>query len=373
LNNKYNINKFDIQDLLSIDYKVIDTRQSDLRIYINKTPTLRKGRHGILYVKNKKFKKISGYEALLLQGFPKQYADKVKDKIPNAKLLQQAGNAMTVNVIEEIAKSLINSIGKKMTNKEILINRGSTTAKNGFKNEDFVIEEFNKWEESEIAKAWLIAMSYELNDIETVKATKVKGSFKADVQVEIKIEIKLRSLTDIQNLQVKLVSNPKGFNQIDKRYLKSYKELWGIPEDIFELFQYFTGEKKPKINTPRDNRRMFANEFSEEEQKSILNFLEKNRILIISDILKGRGQFSAEWMLVILKLQDNKAIQWALEPINKVLNHFGDGEIVITSQGNFKIGNITIQRKGGDNGRETANMLQFKINPAELIDLLKTK
>jgi DNA-cytosine methyltransferase len=373
LNNKYNINKFDIQDLLSIDYKVIDTRQSDLRIYINKTPTLRKGRHGILYVKNKKFKKISGYEALLLQGFPKQYADKVKDKIPNAKLLQQAGNAMTVNVIEEIAKSLINSIGKKMTNKEILINRGSTTAKNGFKNEDFVIEEFNKWEESEIAKAWLIAMSYELNDIETVKATKVKGSFKADVQVEIKIEIKLRSLTDIQNLQVKLVSNPKGFNQIDKRYLRNYKELWGIPEDIFELFQYFTGEKKPKINTPRDNRRMFADEFSEEEQKSILNFLEKNRILIISDILKGRGKFSAEWMLVILKLQDNKAIQWALEPINKVLNHFGDGEIVITSQGNFKIGNITIQRKGGDNGRETANMLQFKINPAELIDLLKTK
>jgi len=30
-----------------------------------------------------------------------------------------------------------------MTDKEMLINRGSTTAKNGFKNEDFTITEFN--------------------------------------------------------------------------------------------------------------------------------------------------------------------------------------------------------------------------------------
>lgn len=28
-----------------------------------------------------------------------------------------------------------------------------------------------------------------------------------------------------------------------------------------------------------------------------------------------------------------------------------------------------MQRKGGDNGRETANMLQFKINPTKLFDL----
>ena len=29
---------------------------------------------------------------------------------------------------------------------------------------------------------------------------------------------------------------------------------------------------------------------------------------------------------------------------------------------------ITMQRKGGDNGRETAKMLQFKINPVQLFD-----
>lgn len=256
-----------------------------------------------------------------------------------------------------------------MTNKEILINRGSTTAKNGFKNEDFTVSEFNNWQESILAQSWLKAMNYNLEDVESVKATKVKGSYKADIQVEIIIEIKLKNLIDIQNIQVKLVSNPRGFNQIDKRWLKSYKELWAIPNEVYELLQYFTGEKAPKITNPRDERRMFADELSHNEQQLLLKFLNDNKILIVNDILKGRGKFSAEWMLVILKLKDIDTINWALEPMNKVINHFGNGEIHITPRGSFKIGNITIQRKGGDNGRETANMLQFKINPAELIKL----
>ncbi len=112
LNNKYNKDKYIIDDLLSEDFKIIDTRQSDLRIYDQKTPTLRRGRHGLLYVKNKKFRKLSGYESLLLQGFPKKYADIAKGKIANSKLLQQSGNAMTVNVIEEIGRNLMKALGK---------------------------------------------------------------------------------------------------------------------------------------------------------------------------------------------------------------------------------------------------------------------
>ena len=41
----------------------------------------------------------------------------------------------------------------------------------------------------------------------------------------------------------------------------------------------------------------------------------------------------------------------------------------MTKQGNFRIAKIGMQRKGGDGGRPTANMLQFKINPAELFDI----
>ena len=247
------------------------------------------------------------------------------------------------------------------------IDLGSKTAKDGFRNEDYVIGEFNNWKKSDYAGLWLNKMGYKLGEIETVTATKIKGSFKADIQVEIKIEIKLKNLTDIQNLQVKLVSNSKGFNQIDKRWLKKYNELWNIPLKVYKLLQLFTGEVKPKIKSPRDKRRMFADEFTKSEQKLLIDFFTQNKTLIISDILKGRGKFSAEWVLVILNLKEEKDIKWALEPINKVMNHFGNGSVHTTDRGSIKIGNILIQRKGGDNGRDTAKMLQFKINPAEIL------
>ncbi len=112
LENKYNKGKFSIEKLLKEDFLVIDTRQSDLRLYRGKVPTLRTGRHGILYVKDGKFRRLSGYESLLLQGFPKNLSEKPKGKIADVYLLSQAGNAMTVNVVEAFGKSLVNFINQ---------------------------------------------------------------------------------------------------------------------------------------------------------------------------------------------------------------------------------------------------------------------
>jgi DNA (cytosine-5)-methyltransferase 1 len=112
LNNPYNKGSHSIQNLLSKEFSVIDTRQSDLRIYTNRVPTLRTGRHGILYVKDGKFRKLSGYESLLLQGFPKNLAEKVDGVIQEIHLLKQTGNAMTVTTIEAIAKELFKTLEK---------------------------------------------------------------------------------------------------------------------------------------------------------------------------------------------------------------------------------------------------------------------
>jgi hypothetical protein len=49
-----------------------------------------------------------------------------------------------------------------------------------------------------------------------------------------------------------------------------------------------------------------------------------------------------------------------------VMNFYGNGDIIISPQGSLKIGKITVQRKGWDWGRDTAKMLQFKIDPTEL-------
>jgi hypothetical protein len=241
---------------------------------------------------------------------------------------------------------------------------GSNTAKNGFNNENDIVDKFNNWKNDDEAQQWLLIMQYNLHEIEFVNAVKLFG-YKTDVQVQVTIKVK--QAIDIQNLQVKLVSNIKGFNQIDKRWIDKYVELWNIPKSITNILKKYTGEIKPTIKNLKDKRRMFANEFSDKEKNEILNWLHENKSMIIADILKGRGQFAAEWILVAQKL--NTHARWTLKPINFCLNYFGKGEVIITERGNFKIGNITMQRKGGDAGRMTANMLQFKINPAELFDV----
>ena len=162
------------------------------------------------------------------------------------------------------------------------------------------------------------------------------------------------------------MSNPQGFNQIDKRWVDKYVELWNIPDDITKLLKLFTGELKPTKKKLKDPRRMLLTELENNDQEKIIDFFKHNRILIISDLLKGRGEFSADWILVILKA--NNESKWILKSINEAMNVFGSGDIRITSQSSLKIGKIGMQRKGGDNGRDTAKMLQFKINPVELFD-----
>jgi len=246
--------------------------------------------------------------------------------------------------------------------KKDLIKLGSATAKGGFRNEDDIVAKFNDWKNDEDAQKWLEIMGYPIDEIEKVEAVKLHG-YKTDVQVQITIYMK--KAIAAENLSIKLVSNPQGFNQVDKRWVDNYVELWDIPADVVKILKMFTGEIPPKSPRElRDKRRMFFDEMEEGSQKKILDFFSKNKVLIVSDILKGRGKFSAGWMLVALKA--DKDGKWILKSINHAMNVFADGEVRITPQGSLKIGKIGMQRKGGDAGRDTSKMLQFKINPVEL-------
>ena len=247
---------------------------------------------------------------------------------------------------------------------EDLVSRGSQTAKNGFKNEKEVAEKFNNWKTDAEAKQWLNIMQYDLNDIESVIAVVLSG-YKADVNVQI--QIKLKNAVDTENIQVKLVSNSKGFNQVDKRRLSHYRELWNIPDDVYEILEYFTGEKLPFKPNTRDNRRMFLNEMETKQQDAVINWFAQNKTLILSDIIKGRGQFSAEWVLVAQKVATNS--RWVLKNINEVLQHYALGKVEMSPRGSISLGSVLVQRKGGDGGRDTAKMLQFKLDPTSLFDI----
>lgn len=242
-----------------------------------------------------------------------------------------------------------------------LIKLGSATARGGFRNEDDIAAKFNNWKNDEDAQGWLEIMGYPVKEIEKVEAVRLYG-YKTDVQVQITIYMK--KAIAAENLSVKLVSNPQGFNQVDKRWVDSYAEMWDMPKDVVKILKLFTGEIRPAKYGLRDRRRMFFDEMNKDDQRKIVEFFTKNKILVVSDILKGRGKFSAGWMLVALIV--NNKNRWVLKSINYAMNVFAEGEVRITPHGSLKIGKIGMQRKGGDAGRPTSNMLQFKINPVEL-------
>ncbi len=240
------------------------------------------------------------------------------------------------------------------------IELGSKTAKDGFRNETEIVGKFNNWRTDAEAKVWLAFMGREPVEIENVIATKPHGE-KADVQVRIKT----KKGASTEGVSIKLVSSPNGFNQIDKRWLATYAKMWKMPLPVVEAMKLFLGEVKPN-KASRNPNRMFIDEFDVAMQKEIIDFFKVNKAAIVSDLFQGDGQYSAAWMMVALKSEVKP--RWVLRRIDYAINFFGDGPVVITRNGNLKIGRITMQRKGGDGGRETAKMLQFKINPALLFE-----
>lgn len=266
---------------------------------------------------------------------------------------------------------------------------GSRTAKGGFRNEDVIAAKLNAWRTDAEAAVWLGFMGYKPGSIASVAASKPHGE-KADVVVVIKMLPQSRGdaksvppasvggqLCRAGNLQqsrgdakqvecregisIKLVSSPTGFNQIDKRWLATYAKMWRMPADVVTALKLFVGETQP-TKKGRDAKRMYLNELDPREQKTVIDFFAANKALIVSDLFKGDGEFSAAWFMVANK--SGSKTRWVLRSIEHVIKFFGDGPVEITRAGNLKIGRITMQRKGGDGGRDTAKMLQFKINPA---------
>lgn len=151
--------------------------------------------------------------------------------------------------------------------------------------------------------------------------------------------------------------------------------MWKFDDKIAFWLKLFTGELDPKkysrktgIEKFRDKRRLFLNEMPKAIQNKIIRFFVKNRIMIVSDILRERGGLSADWMLVTKFNKEDKTTTWTLRDINVAMNFFGSGKVCISPRGSLYIGKITMQRKGGT---PDPTKIQFKIKPCELFNLRK--
>jgi len=275
-----------------------------------------------------------------------------------------------------------------MTNFEI----GSATAKGGFANERAICTKFNNWKTDIEAQIWLKIMGYSPKEIDFVEAVQIptrmkrkdveqlgiKESFeelmkfkKADAQIRIIITI--GKILKIENISLKKANSDADYNQVDKRWVDTYKEIWRFDDEIALGLKLFTGEIEPSshpeiINkiTLRDERRLFLDELPEHLLNKIIKFFTENKILVVTDIIKGRGGLSANWMLVTRYNIDDDTTTWILKDINTVMNFLGSGSVEMSPRGSLYIGRITIQRKGGT---PDPTKLQFKIKPCELFEL----
>jgi len=251
---------------------------------------------------------------------------------------------------------------------------GSRTAKGGFSIERFVEGKFKDWKNQSLAKDWLKKMGYSIENIKNVHAKRVSGG-KADVNVYVEIDEKVK----VERISIKKIDEDANYNQLDKRWINHYQKLWDMPRNIVEGLKMFTGEvgfrpselikKGKEINTRRlrNGRRLYLTEMEPEISRAILIFFRTNKDRILEDLIKGRGDQSADWLMVAM-LKNDGTMAWAVKRIDEAIRIFGEGGVEISNKGNLHIGRIIVQRKGGNAGRDTAQMLQFKINPKDLFD-----
>lgn len=239
--------------------------------------------------------------------------------------------------------------------------QGTKNALSGLENEQLIVNKFNNWKENKETHIWLENMGYSIRNINSIIAKPISG-YKTDISLEI--FLKDGELPKIENIQLKLVKNKKGFSQIDKRWVKEYQKLWGFDDVIFSLLSYFSGSIKPYHKNTKYENRMLLNEFSEEEQDIMLKWFEHNKRTILNNILQGKDLYLASWVLVTHTF--NTKTRYTIVSIEKIVNYCCAQKVQITKSGVLMMGLVSLQRKGGDAGRKTANKLQFKIDPLKL-------
>ena len=260
------------------------------------------------------------------------------------------------------------------------IKLGSKTAKDGFKNEEEISKKFLNIFNDEDAKKWIKIFGISLPEIKNIHSFTLKPNIgrndlnkmdinekdheytktyqKTDVVVNIETEVK----SYVQNISCKKATKAD-YNQVDKRKVDRYQSMWGFNGDVKYGLEFFTGAILHNKKNARKPNRLFLDEIPEINLKEIISFFSENKKNIVKDLLEGRGQLSAHWMLVTRDVDSTTS--YVLRNIDEVVQEYSAGKIELTPRNNLKIGKITMQRKGGT---PDPTSLQFKFSPLELFN-----
>jgi R.HinP1I restriction endonuclease len=248
-----------------------------------------------------------------------------------------------------------------------IMGKGHDIAKSGFEVEELfavTIQNLN----SQFSKDFLKLINEDYEKILEIKANRIHGQ-KTDVKIVIKY--KDNTSKDVKFSIKKWMAN---FNQLERGDPDNYKLKWGLSDNILKLIKYFTG-KLPSSEYDKNfnGKRMFVYQFKEEDKKEFLSFFKENAIKIITKVFKGQNPEMEPDYLLAVKTNSLYVAELCIENIqiknidDAIKFYLGNGEVGITPRGSFYIGKIKFQRKGGDNGKPSAQDLQVKYKPKEMI------
>ena len=149
------------------------------------------------------------------------------------------------------------------------------------------------------------------------------------------------------------------FNQIKRCSLEGFRMEFGVPEEEIAILSKYTRGKK----------KLLHGNYSPMELDLLLKFLNANRRPLLSSAFTGKNkQLKANWLLLhqwtppdwrknIAKKSESQLIS-----MQRIMALFDGIEVSYTKRGTITFGaGVTLQRKGGDNGKDSANDLQFKL------------
>lgn len=250
---------------------------------------------------------------------------------------------------------------------------GSETAKSGFHYETLLAEAISNTE-TDLSRSVLLKLGLVLSDIKNVKVEVPRSRYKTDLVIAITLQD-----DSIVTKKLSIKKSQANFNQLDRRSSEKMKKEFSLTEDEFRLLKFFCGDSKPpeySESKTKSHKRMFITEFTEIDQKVLLEMFEKIKIAYITSAFKGnRPEHEPDYMVTISTKKGDNTLSLDMIHISKmedaINTYLGDASVSISKKGSIKIGELTVQRKGGDGGKESANDIQVKVRPSLILEKKK--
>ena len=233
----------------------------------------------------------------------------------------------------------------------------SETAKNGYNEEELVCKDLN----NEMIKKILSPIIGSEFD----ECIRVKGNHKCDI----------KSNNDLLKAQVKKYKNGQ-FQQLDRHCLTSLieavPELNTVIQILKDLLEYPLLPNGTHVDKTCSIKKLCISNYSQETLDNLLTLLNKNKTQILMYAFTGNNLEMHPEYLFGVEYMNNKRNKLVVFKIKDIISYLETLEFKISPRKTaILLGDesmISLQRKGGDNGRKSSNQLQIKIIVSKLVN-----